>query len=156
MTPSSIPAPAASSTTYWIIGRSTSASSSFGIAFVAGRMRVPRPAAGITALRTGTGATVPELDARNSGCGRRCERAVAAEVVGGPPRASSRVVERRVGQHVAGADQAVHADLEAETDRPRMTVGPRRRLVVGRARHAPPAPKPVRQPDPLPHPPHLP
>ena len=40
----------ASSTTYWIAGLSTTGSISFGIAFVAGRNRVPRPAAGITAL----------------------------------------------------------------------------------------------------------
>src|SRR3954462_14839152 len=41
----------ASSTPYWIIGLSTSGSISFGCAFVAGRKRVPRPAAGNTALR---------------------------------------------------------------------------------------------------------
>src|SRR3989475_4949307 len=38
----------ASSTTYWIIGLSTSGSISFGWAFVAGRNRVPSPAAGNT------------------------------------------------------------------------------------------------------------
>src|SRR5438477_11473469 len=42
----------ASSTPYWIIGLSTSGSISFGCAFVAGRKRVPRPAAGKTAFRT--------------------------------------------------------------------------------------------------------
>src|ERR1043166_5999462 len=41
----------ASSTPYWITGLSTSTSISFGCAFVAGRKRVPRPAAGKTALR---------------------------------------------------------------------------------------------------------
>jgi hypothetical protein len=46
------PAPTASSTTYWMAGASTTGSISFGIALVAGRKRVPRPAAGITALRT--------------------------------------------------------------------------------------------------------
>ena len=46
------PAARASSTTYWISGRSTSGSISFGCAFVAGRNRVPRPAAGKTATRT--------------------------------------------------------------------------------------------------------
>src|SRR5271157_5603481 len=35
-----------------MIGLSTSASISFGMAFVAGRKRVPKPAAGKTALRT--------------------------------------------------------------------------------------------------------
>src|SRR4029453_8735863 len=46
------PEATASSTTYWIIGLSTSGSISLGCAFVAGRKRVPRPAAGKTALRT--------------------------------------------------------------------------------------------------------
>src|SRR5512137_1591816 len=36
---------------YWMVGRSTMGSSSFGTALVAGRKRVPRPAAGMTALR---------------------------------------------------------------------------------------------------------
>src|SRR2546425_12793821 len=46
------PACPASSTTYWIAGRSTTGSISLGELFVAGKKRVPRPAAGITALRT--------------------------------------------------------------------------------------------------------
>src|SRR3712207_4453632 len=45
------PAATASSTTYWIAGLSISGSISLGCAFVAGRNRVPSPAAGITALR---------------------------------------------------------------------------------------------------------
>src|SRR3954447_18967345 len=49
---SSSPALTASSTTYWIAGLSTTGSISFGELFVAGRNRVPRPAAGMTALRT--------------------------------------------------------------------------------------------------------
>src|ERR1700743_46830 len=48
----SIPASRASSTACWISGRSTRVSISFGIALVAGRKRVPRPATGNTALRT--------------------------------------------------------------------------------------------------------
>src|SRR5258706_5402131 len=40
----------ASSTPYWIIGLSTSGSISFGCAFVAGRHRVPSPAAGESPL----------------------------------------------------------------------------------------------------------
>src|SRR3954464_9438505 len=47
------PARTASSTTYWIAGLSTTGSISFGVAFVAGRKRVPSPAAGMTALVTG-------------------------------------------------------------------------------------------------------
>src|SRR5690348_6340826 len=49
---SSRPAAAASSTTYWMAGLSTTGSISFGVALVAGRNRVPSPAAGTTALRT--------------------------------------------------------------------------------------------------------
>src|SRR5467141_3029638 len=48
----STPDATASSTPYWMIGLSTSGSISFGCAFVAGRNRVPHPAAGKTALRT--------------------------------------------------------------------------------------------------------
>src|SRR5437588_4411445 len=46
------PAASASSTPYWMMGLSTSGSISFGMDFVAGKKRVPRPAAGKTALRT--------------------------------------------------------------------------------------------------------
>src|SRR5215216_5166423 len=56
---SSIPAPTASSITYWMAGLSTSGSISLGCALVAGRKRVPSPAAGITALRTFTMAIPP-------------------------------------------------------------------------------------------------
>src|SRR5438093_8782869 len=42
------PAATASSMTYWMIGLSTRGSISFGWALVAGRNRVPRPAAGNT------------------------------------------------------------------------------------------------------------
>src|SRR5712692_1666714 len=48
----SIPAALASSTTCWISGRSTTGSISFGMALVAGRNLVPRPATGKTAFRT--------------------------------------------------------------------------------------------------------
>src|ERR1700724_4453523 len=49
----------ASSTPYWMMGLSTSGSISLGWALVTGRKRVPRPAAGNTALRTG-GTPIPE------------------------------------------------------------------------------------------------
>src|ERR1700758_1243385 len=45
------PAASASSTAYWISGLSTTGSISLGMALVAGRKRVPRPATGNTALR---------------------------------------------------------------------------------------------------------
>src|SRR2546426_8104556 len=47
-----MPALTASSTAYWIKGLSTNGSISLGEAFVAGRKRVPRPAAGMMALET--------------------------------------------------------------------------------------------------------
>ena len=49
---SSSPARTASSTTYWMAGLSTTGSISLGVALVAGRKRVPRPAAGTTAFVT--------------------------------------------------------------------------------------------------------
>src|SRR5437762_11145509 len=48
----STPDATASSTPYWMIGLSTRGSISLGWALVAGRKRVPSPAAGKTALRT--------------------------------------------------------------------------------------------------------
>src|SRR5579863_1019387 len=45
------PAASASSTAYWISGLSTTGNISFGLALVAGRKRVPRPATGNTAVR---------------------------------------------------------------------------------------------------------
>src|SRR5271154_3125286 len=54
----SIPASRASSTAYWITGLSTTGSISLGTALVAGRNRVPIPATGKTALRTGRGLVI--------------------------------------------------------------------------------------------------
>src|SRR5271170_2934769 len=45
------PAASASSTAYWISGLSTTGSISLGLALVAGKKRVPRPATGNTAVR---------------------------------------------------------------------------------------------------------
>src|SRR2546423_1856898 len=47
-----MPAPTASSTTYWMVGLSMTGTISFGWLFVAGRNLVPSPAAGITAFLT--------------------------------------------------------------------------------------------------------
>ena len=54
------PAATASSTPYWMSGLSTRQSISLGMALVAGRKRVPRPAAGKTALRIFWGVMVWE------------------------------------------------------------------------------------------------
>ena len=61
----SMPAATASSTAYWMIGLSTSGSISLGCALVAGRKRVPQPAAGKTALRT-------RIEPRGCGDGSGC------------------------------------------------------------------------------------
>src|SRR5690606_13611133 len=53
------PAATASSTTYWMAGLSTTGSISFGMAFVAGRNRVPSPAAGMTAFVMEMGDAMP-------------------------------------------------------------------------------------------------
>ena len=64
-----MPAAAASSTMYCSTGRSTTGNNSFGTAFVAGRKRVARPAAGITAFTA-------RVDVRAlSGMGRRLSAA---------------------------------------------------------------------------------
>ncbi len=54
----SMPASAASSTAYWMRGLSSTGSISFGTDLVAGRNRVPSPATGTTALRTGGNAGI--------------------------------------------------------------------------------------------------
>src|SRR5580658_11296864 len=68
-----IPDCIASSTAYWIRGLSTSGSISLGMALVAGRKRVPRPAAGNTALRT-LGIILGQLyaETRRHADARRC------------------------------------------------------------------------------------
>src|SRR5664279_2175350 len=81
------PARVASSTTYWIAGLSTTGSISLGVALVAGRKRVPSPAAGITAL-----VTVPRFGADEAGCS---VRVMTPTLVGG---------RRRVGRATRGTD----------------------------------------------------
>src|SRR5579864_8601488 len=70
----SAPAATASSTPYWMMGLSTSGSISFGCALVAGRKRVPSPAAGNTALRTLAGISI---SVRPGGCGAQHLRPAA-------------------------------------------------------------------------------
>ena len=100
-----MPAATASSTTYWIPGLSTRGIISLGVALVAGRKRVPSPAAGMTALRTRmgrlyardrAGSPAPSRSARNdpqeqgrstpprAGTPRRVTHGV--DVVDGPAR----------------------------------------------------------------------
>src|SRR5574341_1052204 len=63
---SASPEATASSTTYWMVGLSTSGSISLGCALVAGRKRVPSPAAGNTALRTLIGLVAMSLSREGS------------------------------------------------------------------------------------------
>src|SRR4051794_29107822 len=90
---SSRPARAHSSTTYWIAGLSTTGSISFGVAFVAGRNLVPRPAAGMTALVTRwlMAATLTRLC--DDGV-RRHPPAIAAAGLGGVQRVVRRADDR--------------------------------------------------------------
>src|SRR5919206_4053622 len=75
----STPASSASSTAYWMSGRSTTVSISFGIALVAGRKRVPSPATGKTAFLTLFNGVLGKI-ARPAGSagGRKVERIVLA------------------------------------------------------------------------------
>src|SRR5687767_12352126 len=66
---SSTPLATASSTTYWMAGLSTTGSISFGCALVAGRNRVPSPAAGMTAFLTFTRPSSPPT---SGGRGDQC------------------------------------------------------------------------------------
>src|ERR1041384_2838637 len=96
---SSIPARTASSTTYWIAGLSTTGSISLGWALVAGRNRVPRPAAGMTAVVTVRGVcTAPVLL-------RRRWRTPVAVRPGGPGTLALALVECQRGD--ADADLRV-------------------------------------------------
>src|ERR1051325_8560330 len=63
----STPAASASSTPYWMIGLSTRGSISLGCAFVAGRNRVPSPAAGNTAFEICIIVAAPQRCSLNEG-----------------------------------------------------------------------------------------
>src|SRR5438093_13528451 len=82
---SSIPEDTAPSMMYWITGLSTMGSISLGIALEAGRKRVPRPAAGITALRTRV--TGEQLLFRSLSTPRQPARAGSRRQTPAPPRA---------------------------------------------------------------------
>src|SRR5262245_26581004 len=56
-----MPAKTASSMTYWMSGLSTNGSISLGCAFVAGKKRVPRPAAGNTAFEMRIALFAPQV-----------------------------------------------------------------------------------------------
>src|SRR3954451_10425878 len=119
---SSRPARAASSTTYWMAGLSTTGSISLGVAFVNGRDRGPRPAAGITAFVRAMRATL--VRGRLRGRGGRQSPGVATRVL----RLVQRLVRptqqcRRAGtvrREHRGTDRHRHLDLALAriTERP--------------------------------------
>src|SRR5438270_5289360 len=109
MSTSSMPARTASSTTYWIAGLSTIGSISFGVDLVAGRKRVPSPAAGMTALVTG--ALMPAtLVGSVRADGLRDTPLVAAVTLRDVEREVSRSHER------GGAVAMVRIDRDADRD----------------------------------------
>src|SRR3712207_2285961 len=74
----SIPASSASSTEYWMSGRSTTVSISLGTDLVAGRKRVPRPATGKTAFLTFFNLVSGKKGEGGSAGGGKVERIVLA------------------------------------------------------------------------------
>src|SRR5262245_61224431 len=135
------PEATASSITYWMIGLSTRGSISLGWALVAGRKRVPRPAAGNTALRVFFVVAMRALSAmlsqglRRTGDGPRAmlrDRA-GLEVRGREPRA--RALDARAARGEPRADRGL---ARARVSGP---LGPRRRAPrhdpEGRAASAP-------------------
>src|SRR5438876_1930504 len=99
---SSSPEATASSITYWMVGLSTSGSISFGCALVAGRKRVPSPAAGKTPLRTRGKVT----------SGRRIGRTMSS--ARGPARGGARTLAAAPRQRAVR--HAVRHDGSASTD----------------------------------------
>src|SRR5687767_9739704 len=108
MTMSDRPEATASSTTYWIVGLSTRGSISLGWALVAGRKRVPRPAAGNTPLRT----FIDDSLKSASGGGEQCH-ALAIERVPDPsPQLGLRVeAPGGVDLHGQAEDDLTAGDL---------------------------------------------
>src|SRR5438874_1491285 len=111
-----MPARTASSTTYWIAGLSTIGSISLGVAFVAGRKRVPNPAAGMTALVTGAlmAATLVGSVRRD---GLRDAPLVASLGLRDVEREVGRTDERRRAVAVVGVDGDADRDGDGEVGR---------------------------------------
>ena len=86
----SIPASRASSTAYWISGRSTTVSISLGMVLVAGSRRVPSPATGKIALRTGLVIGAVRPDCRGRWCSASRARSVPTGGGTAPPSGGGR------------------------------------------------------------------
>src|SRR4051812_35885377 len=99
----SAPAAAASSSAYWMIGRSTTGSISLGNTLVAGSIRVPRPATGNTTLRTlAMRSTSFQFGARGTYGGCACSR----------PHGDSSTAAVPQGRSAGSAQQMVAGAIE--------------------------------------------
>src|SRR3954467_9510636 len=104
------PAAMASSTPYWMIGLSTSGSISLGCALVAGKKRVPRPAAGNTALRTLIVIYIPGLRSKP-------DKLTQRQTVLGTQRAGHYDKSRRRGRGLCEhGRRRLHPELLAQAD----------------------------------------
>ena len=121
-----MPARTASSTTYWMAGLSTTGSISLGWALVAGRKRVPSPAAGMTALVTDP-CDIASSGRRPSGAGHGGRRTRPAH--GSPSSTDGRLARRR-------GRSACWTDPRHCCDRSMLALA--RRVATGRADHARP------------------
>src|SRR5262249_8496201 len=99
------PAASASSTAYWMRGLSTTGSISLGLALVAGRKRVPRPATGNTAVRIAAPRAEVLMETSPGPC---CWRRSLAAMPGRQHRKSGRP-HRRVGALGPLEDRRPHA-----------------------------------------------
>src|SRR6185295_10012562 len=109
----STPDATASSTPYWMIGLSTSGSISLGCALVAGRKRVPQPAAGKTALRT---RIEPRKGVREGGLGRP---SLALGPIPAGRRPLSPASGGRCHRHPFGRREALDEVADGEAERGR-------------------------------------
>ena len=148
-----MPARTASSTTNWIAGLSTTGSISFDCALVAGRKRVPRPAAGMTALWTvaigllSSSASALRPRSRRpmlSRGGRRRGRRWPPTPPTSPP---GRPGDRGADRHRGDGEQRRQRRLARRARRGRPTPRPRPRATQREGderRRPPPSPRPCR------------
>ena len=145
------PARAASSTMYSSAGLSTTGSSSFGTALVAGRKRVPRPAAGMTALVTGfgvEGTSWANLSRRGvpNPAPVACDGRPGPSGPSAPAGSGARPAQRRAraGDAAAGAQRAApRAGRGRAPDRRPCSGSPRARRRSPPTSRSAPSPRPI-------------
>src|SRR3954469_12645438 len=114
-----IPACTASSTTYWMAGLSTTGSISLGEAFVAGRNRVPNPAAGTTAFLTFATRLLPRDRRTREGVEVYPTTRTLLTLPGDPPNASFYYRHRRAaGRSIRGEGRAPRPDAHVPRGHP--------------------------------------